>query len=396
QIGYAVGVVVNSSATTTAKTWDLGTANAVTQVALTVEPVPSSITSQPVLSPSIDSVQVSWPPATGASAYWIYRSTYVPAANLPDNAIVAVNVPCCGWTDPAAPGQVPLYYSVAGVNATTIGPFITQSTTAQQGPPLDLTAQPSWDYGSNTPVVNVAWHAPVAASDATGYAVYRDVVSTPPPPSAIPLTNTSQLSYTDEPVPLTATAYYYFVRGFFNGASAAATTTAATAYSPLGTVSGLGVAGRGAGIFAQWSPLGPSTGVDSYFLNVSQGSASVGTLTVQASQDTQTTQVTGYVPLSGTALRGTLTVQIQGHNSAGYGQALPSPVTVTANSAINGQTVQGVTGTVGFYEAVTGVTRVELSFETPTTGTTLIYRNLGAPVPVSLAAGGPLSTGYFL
>ncbi len=128
-------------------------------------------------------------------------------------------------------------------------------------------------------------------------------------------------------------------------------------------------------MFAQWPPLNPSTGVDSYYLNVSLGAASVATLTVQANLSTQSTQVSGYIGLSGTALRSVLTVQLWGHNSAGYSQTVAA-VTATANSGINGGLVQGVTGTVGFYETVTGSARVELFFETPTSGTTLIYRNL--------------------
>jgi hypothetical protein len=395
-VGYAVGVVVNNG-TTNVGSWDLGTALAVTQVSLTVEPVPSSIPAPPTLVPSVDRVQVSWQPAPGASAYWIYRSSYAPSGSLPDNALVASNVPCCGWTDPAAPGQVTSYYSVAGVNATTIGPYVSNNTTAQQGPPLRLTAQPSWDYGSNTPEAILEWSPPAAASDATGYNVYRDVVPTVPSPSTTPLATVSTTNFTDEPLPLTATAYYYFVQGYFNGnTSTVATTTAATAYQPLGPVSGLSAVGRGAGIFAQWTPLAPSTGVDSYLLSVSLGAAAVVSVTVQANPDSQSTQATGYIPLSGTALRGTLSVQIAGHNSASYGQGLASPVTVAANSAVNGQLVQGVTGTVGFYETVTGAARVALSFATPTSGVTLIYRNLGAPVLVTQAAGGAASVGSFL
>jgi hypothetical protein len=353
----------------------------------------------------VDSTQLNWLPAPGASAYWIYRSTNVlSGSTLPDNDLVSVNVPCCTWTDITAPGQTTDYYAVAGANITSLGGYATVNAVPLQGPPSALVATPGWDYTNDQALFNLSWQPPVAISDASTYTIYR--ANAPGGTTVTVASGISGLSYVDEVVgtPLsTGTPYYYSIQGVNGGASIAVTAAAATAYSPILAVpGGLTVTGQGGGLFVSWQPLPPSTGVSSYFLNLdttygAQVMSDLGgalSVTVPASQDSV------YLSLTGTsALRQPLVVQLWGHNSAG-----PGPLTSTAsqaNNALNGEMPMGVTGTVGFYEAVTGAAQVALSFDTPTSGIMLIYRAqaqtpAAAALLITNCAGGSNNKTYFL
>ncbi|HXB96858.1 MAG TPA: hypothetical protein VNZ54_02320, partial [bacterium] len=252
-----------------------------------------------------------------------------------------------------------------------------------------LTVTPGWDYGLGQASFTLAWSPPVSAGDASTYTVYR--ATAPAGPTTMVVNNLTATSYVDEGggTSLTPTAAYYYSVLDVNGVgafSAATPAAAATAYPPLPGLSGLSVVGQGGGLFAAWNPLSPSSGVNGYYLNVSTlAGAQVASLVVPASQNT------AFVALTGTALHMTLTVQVGGLNSAGQGPTLVAQG--FANNALNGQVVQGVTGTVGYYEATTGAARVVLDFATPTSGTTLLYRDI-APVLVTESAGGPASPFY--
>ena len=380
-VGYAVQSVLNGVAS----------AQALTQAALTILPVPAAVGGL-TASAGVDGARLSWTAVPSADTYRIFRSStgalgpvpgVPPIAQLPASA-------CCGYVDAAA-GAGPLWYAVGGANRLRLGAAAGVSVTAFPGPPQALAAAAG--FNGSVATVALTWTPPLQVGDATGYNVYRASAAAAltaggGAPAAVLAAGAQWLASVSvtasvDAGPNTNEAWYYGVSGF-NATESAVTPAAGVAtYLPLSVaVSALTQRGGGGGVTAWWNALDPSTGVNGYYVSLSNVGGVLNSVTVNSA--------TAFLGLTPSA--GSVTLSVYGLNSAGVGPAVS--IQAWANGARPATPPGGAVGGIGYYEAVSQQSRVQFNWITPAAGTsTLFYRSV-VPIPLRLAAGGPVSPLY--
>lgn len=354
------------------------TASPTAQLALAVPPEPGSLSGLSAVARS-DGAWLGWAPSSAAVEYWVFRSTAALPAH-PPVGLRLTRTAATSFVDASAPGGGDLHYAIAPVNSLGRGMAVTTTVQPLGGAPAWLSATAGFD---GVPQVQLQWGAPSSPQTATAYLVWRATSAAAVlAGSGDLLTYTAASTYTDA-VPLSNTAYHYAVAGVDLVAGPPKAVGPVRAYQPPSApLAALARGGQGA-VDLSWSPAPAHEGVTGWALNLEVDGVP-STLTLPASLASH--RVTGLGP--GTQV----TFSAQALNSAG---ASPSSLSAFARANAAGAAPQplSVKAQAGFAASLSWQARVLLSWSAPGAGSVLVYR-AAAPLPLSLASGGPASPIY--
>jgi len=330
---------------------------------MTVPAAPTGLAKTSVTSTSIT---LNWSAATGASGYYLYRSTSSDGtfAKL-DTGTLTTN----SYTNTGLSANTPYYYKVSAYNANGESPQSSAYVSVTTAPdiPADLTKT-----AATSTSITLSWSA---VTGATGYYIYRSTTSTGTFTQVGSLLTTT--SYTD--TGLTAsTAYYYKVAA--NNTNGTGTQSAYISVTTmLATPTGLAtIPATSTSITISWNSVTEATGYYLYRSTSSEGPFD--------KLDTGTLTTTSYTDDNGILTNTTYYYKVAAYNSAGESSlsdavsqnngsapAVPTGLTKTAATSISitisWSSVTGATGYRIFRSASSTGTFAQVGTSTTTSYT---------------------------
>jgi len=306
---------------------------------------------------STTSVTIGWGTVSGATGYYIYRSTDKTGTYEQIGSSTSTS-----YTDNRLSAGTTYYYRVAAYNNGGTGSessFI--SITTMPNAPTSVVAT----VNSANSII-VSWKE---VSGATGYRIYRSTTSS----GTYELVGTtSAISYTNSGLTL-GTTYYYKVSAYNSGGEGSQSDKVSTIALPMAPT-GMTATPNSTSITISWSAV---TGADGY--KIYRSTTSSGTYA-----EISTSTTTSYTNIGLTA--GTVYYyKISAYNSSGEGSqssisaitlpAVPTGITTTANSTSITISWSNVTGTSGYkiYRSTTS----SGTYEEVGTSATTSYTDIG-------------------